>query len=160
MVHITYSTINECLLESSGPFTYSYYTIEVVSATVISINNPEKRKDVTEVINQLISKSRHSDSNSKLIVDSGKLNTYTCCDIDFGSRKKLEMELKYGTLEHSHVHATPCTHTCACHAHIGQTHHTPCTETSPCHAHVHATPCYPSNAYPTYSSYIDPCKNN
>ena len=55
MVQITYSTINECLLESTGPFTYSYYTIEVVSATVISINNPEKKKDVTAVINSLIS---------------------------------------------------------------------------------------------------------
>ena len=136
MVHLTYSTINECLLESSGPFTYSYYTIEVVSATVISINNPEKRKDVTAVINSLILKSTHHDSNSKLVVDSGKLNTYTCCDIDFGSRKKLEMELKYGTLEHSHVHI-----------HCGDY----------IYSHVHATPCYPSNTYPTYSSYIDPC---
>ena len=70
MVHITYSTINESLLESSGPFTYSSYTIEVVSANVISINNPKKTKDVTSVIKRLVSKSRHSDSNSTLVIDS------------------------------------------------------------------------------------------
>ena len=104
MVHLTYSTINDTLLESSGPFHYSYNTIEVIRATVISMNNPEKKKDVTAVINSLILKSRHHDSNSKLVVDSGKLNTYTVCDIDFGSRKKLELQLKYGTLTHSHDH--------------------------------------------------------
>ena len=104
MVHLTYSTINDTLLESSGSFHYSYKTIEVIRATVISMNNPEKKKDVTAVINSLILKSTHHDSNSKLVVDSGKLNTYTVCDIDFGSRKKLELQLKYGTLTHSHDH--------------------------------------------------------
>ena len=57
MVHLTYSTINDTLLESSGPFHYSYNTIEVIRATVISMNNPEKKKDVTAVINSLILKS-------------------------------------------------------------------------------------------------------
>ena len=106
MVQYTYSTINETILESSGTFHYSYNTIEVIQAKVISINNPEKTKDVTTAMNKLILKSRHSNTNSSLTINSGEINKYTNGDIDFGSRKKIELQLMYGNRlrDHGHTH--------------------------------------------------------
>ena len=97
----SYSTINESLLESSGSHPYVYPSIEVVSAIVSSINHPEIKKDITGVINQLIVKN--SGMLNSLTVDSGKLNTYTGGDIDFGHRKKLDMQLVYSSPEHVHT---------------------------------------------------------
>ena len=110
MVHYTYSTINDTILESSGPIRYSYKTIEVIRATVTSINNPSKVKDITSVMKTLILKGSLSNTNDVLIVDSGKMNSYTGGDIDFGSRKKMELQLKYSNLVHTHDHLHPHGH--------------------------------------------------
>ena len=110
MVHYTYSTINDTILESSGPIRYSYKTIEVISAIVTSINNPSKVKDITSVMKTLILKGSLSNTNDVLIVDSGKMNSYTGGDIDFGSRKKMELQLKYSNLVHTHDHLHPHGH--------------------------------------------------
>ena len=99
MVHTTYSHTVSTLLESSSIYRYAHKKIKVISAIIVSINNPEKTKDITTVIQKLIATHRLSDTHTKntLTIDTGRMNRYSDGDIDFGHQKKMELKLAYDT---------------------------------------------------------------
>ena len=99
MVHTTYSHTVSTLLESSSTYRYAHKKIKVISAIIVSINNPEKTKDITTVIQKLIATHRLSDTHTKntLTIDTGRMNRYSDGDIDFGHQKKMELKLAYDT---------------------------------------------------------------
>ena len=67
-------------------------------------------KCVQEYHRKLFNTENDANTNDVLIVDSGKMNSYTGGDIDFGSRKKMELQLKYSNLVHTHDHLHPHGH--------------------------------------------------
>ena len=153
--------IKQQFMESNGIVTITGpHGVILISAVVYGLCN---MKDVTDTIKYI---NGQTDLPIDCIeIDTGKLNEYTECDIEFGQQKMIQIDYIKCCGDHTHHCSDHCgdhthnqcipiipppPHHCPCHPHPCPPRPHPCPP-HPCPPHPHPCPCPPPPHTVNYS---------